>query len=241
MAIVSPLVFALGIADVTLTNQWFCTNLQQCTQLTNGIALTWAAVGIWASIPLFLNGLTAFWQANKPPGPHQGWLCLLSFLSTFVFAPAITVISALEASYKFPSMPVSVPPGAPPGASTALQAIFGIEVTLTVVGGVLFLHALGVLYLNCCCGSCIDEACCNPQGQYPDQYGAHEYQHHQGNNDLNHMNMWSAYRYGNKTGAAQPQLAFKSHVYSVGAQPGISGYSPSCSQGAQYQQHNRRW
>jgi hypothetical protein len=53
MAIVSPLVLALGIANIALTNQWYCpTYPHKCNPLTTGIALTWAAVGIWASIPV---------------------------------------------------------------------------------------------------------------------------------------------------------------------------------------------
>lgn len=50
MSIASPIVIGLGVANVILTYQHYCSNLNECSQLTDALALAWVSIGIWAPI-----------------------------------------------------------------------------------------------------------------------------------------------------------------------------------------------
>jgi hypothetical protein len=233
MVIFAPITIALGIADLSLYQQLFCNIMSMCVPLTNAGALTWVSVAIWAPLPIFANGVGAIWIANRPFA-HTGWLCLLSFLNTIAFGPAIVIITALElSSNKFVGAPQQFPPTLPPQYQSTYLANYGIEITITIIGGVLFLHALAVLYLNCCCSTCIHEemahttnvdagdqqvyierrkapapAAVTQQCAIQDPYSE----------DIDRMNMWSAYRWMNNGGAAVPP-ATRTNYYALGAAP----------------------
>lgn len=223
MIIFSPITIALGIVDLVLTDQIWCAGPGPC-MLTNATALTWVAVAIWAPIPIFFNGIGAVWIASRPYA-NKGWLCLLSFMNTIAFGPAIIVITALEVSSKFPDglekflrmYLAMVPLDKMKSAQDNITAVFGIEIVICLVGFVLWLHALAVFYLNCCCGTCMAEmttpvdvsnqpAMLSPANGNPQE--------------AERMNMWSAYRWMNNGGApAAAPVAPKTSVYAVGASP----------------------
>jgi len=199
MTIASLLTVALGIADLILSIQLVCPN-GLCGVLTNKLALTYVAVGIWAPIPIFFNGIGSIWIASRP-NANNGWLCLLSFFNTVAFAPVIVIVTAQEIVSVLNLIPGPVNISSfPPKA----QAMISVEITIAVVGGVLFLHALAVLYLNCCCTRCLQEemehtavahvgrdvyvssqppvVAIGGQTRYPTSA------------EINRMNIWSAYR-----------------------------------------------
>jgi len=152
MTIVAPLTVALGIADLVLSIQAACVG-GVCAPLDTVLALSYVAVGIWAPIPIFFNGLGAIWISNRP-NANNGWLCLLSLFNTIAFAPVIVIVTALEVSTYLETLPQPVNL---PALPQQLYAMVAIEITIAVIGGVLFLHALAILYLNCCCRRCLQE------------------------------------------------------------------------------------
>jgi len=237
MVVVSSATVGLGIADLALTILVWCNQLSRCgTGLTNSLALTYVAVAIWAPLPIFFNGIGAIWIADRPQA-NTGWLCLLSFLNTCAFGPVIVIVTALEITYKFPQS--VVPPDQPS------MAIYGVEVTIAVVGAVLFLHALAVLYLNCCCTSCMQEAMTQTAVVKVDAPGTEVYIERQDQgyaprcptrdhtqDDVDRLNLWSAYRQKNTCcGPPAPPTTRTSYYasgdiatrYAPGAYSGVAG------------------
>jgi len=203
MTIVAPLTIALGIADLILSREISCP-LGVCGPLDTPTALGYVAVGIWAPIPIFFNGLGAIWIASRP-NANNGWLCLLSFFNTIAFAPVLVIVTALEISTYLNTFPLLRSLSDLPTDKD--RAMVSIEITIAVVGGVLFLHALAILYLNCCCTTCLQEEMENrvPAPQYgrevyaasrptvvPVGYGGHT--QYSTPAEVNRMNIWSAYR-----------------------------------------------
>jgi hypothetical protein len=228
MVIFSPITIGLGIADLALMQQ-FCVQSSLCTSLSDALALTWVAVAIWAPIPIFVNGIGAIWIAGRPFA-NNGWLCLLSFLNTIAFGPVIVIVTALELAKKFsagvPSMN-TITTGSPP----VNIAMFGIEITIAVIGAVLFLHALAILYLNCCCVNCLHEEMAHTTGPHFDAVGNEVYVERRktpvnprgptpdpAQDEIDRMNIWSAYRWMNNGGAVAPPVT-RTNYYAVGAAP----------------------
>jgi hypothetical protein len=93
---------ALGVADVVLTYQTYMVD-QKCKDNVsdppcdkNNLVWTWVASGIWASLPVFILGIMAIRLGKRSHPSRSSWFELFAFLSAFVFAPAMIVLSALE-------------------------------------------------------------------------------------------------------------------------------------------------
>lgn len=95
---------ALGVADVVLTYQTYmvdkkCNDNQSAAPCDkNNLVWTWVAVGIWASLPIFIFGILAIRLGKRRNPWGSPWFELLAFLSAFIFAPAMVVLSAMEVS-----------------------------------------------------------------------------------------------------------------------------------------------
>lgn len=172
LALLAAATLSLGIADVVLTMQAYCTPWNTakpvwCSTTAEPYIWTWVASGIWGSIPIFLAGIFAMCLGSNP----REWtrcFALLIFLSAIVFAPAMIVLSAIEiwrggaAQYMFYSMGSgSMMPGNILPASNPYQAKFAIPLVIAILAGIMFLMT-GVVTLNLCC-------CMNNIGIYLDQ------------------------------------------------------------------------
>jgi hypothetical protein len=163
LALLAATTFALGIADVVLTMQNYCnpTGANGCSTSAEPYIWVWVASGIWASVPIFLAGLFAMCIGRNP----VAWtriFALLCFLSAFVFAPALIVLSAVEAwrgwaapttFYSFSNGGLA--PGTIAPATNPYQAKFGIPVAIAVLGGIMFLMTGFVTLCLCCCMQCL--------------------------------------------------------------------------------------
>lgn len=96
---------ALGVADVVLTYQTYMVD-QDCRNngglapcFVNNLVWTWVASGIWASLPIFILGIMAIRLGKRRQPTRSSWFDLFAFISTFIFAPAMIVLSALEVFY----------------------------------------------------------------------------------------------------------------------------------------------
>lgn len=88
---------ALGVADVVLTYQKYVAN--KCSDSrcdTNNLVFTWVAVGIWASLPVFILGIFAIRLGKYSAPQRSSWFEILAFLCTFLFAPALIALSVVE-------------------------------------------------------------------------------------------------------------------------------------------------
>jgi len=92
---------ALGVADVVLTYQTYIADMckdgntiSKCDQ--NNLAWTWVASGIWGSLPVFIFGIMAIRLGKSNQPSRSSWFDLFAFISAFIFAPAMIVLSALE-------------------------------------------------------------------------------------------------------------------------------------------------
>lgn len=205
----------LGIADVVI-------NVTQCQanpcEMTNGLILTWVAVGIWASIPVFITGLSLIHHSRKQPEAplkRNSWLALLLFMSAIFFTAAILGISIAEVILKFPA-------GAPTMQSPpATQAMFALPIAIAVHGFILHLLTLHLFVGICCCKKHTKEAT-YVQGQgLPANACSHQQE-----GAVDKMNIWSAYRWMNGgpqcdrgCGGAAAKPAAAASYYSGGAPP----------------------
>lgn len=64
--------------------------------MTNNLVWTWVASGIWGSLPTFIFGILAIRLGKRSSPMGSSWFELFAFLSAFIFAPAMIVLSALE-------------------------------------------------------------------------------------------------------------------------------------------------
>jgi len=92
---------ALGVTDVILTYKNYMED-KKCKDsstpdycMPGNLVFTWIAVGIWASIPVFLFGLLCIYRKNATY-QQCDWFQLLAYTSALLFTPAMTVISAIE-------------------------------------------------------------------------------------------------------------------------------------------------
>lgn len=93
---------ALGVADVVLTYQKYM-NDRGCASkpteppcATNNLVWTWVAVGIWASLPVFILGILAIKLGDRRLPQRSSWFEVLAFLCTFLFTPAMIALSVVE-------------------------------------------------------------------------------------------------------------------------------------------------
>lgn len=163
-------------------------------------------------------------------------------MAAFIFTPALVVVTALELAYKNPSGPPQ--PSDPNYMQT--RALFAIEITIAVVGFVLHLHAVGVLYIVCCCKSCLGKHMKakppKPQQQQPQQQQKPA-EHH--DDAIDRMNIWSAYRLMENSGQAPCQQfpqggMLRSTYYASGIPPTRCTTAPMTSTTSPCQAYNQR-
>jgi len=101
LSLIAAASLALGVADVVVTYKTYMEGLNCLTYTTpsycdpNNLVFTWVAVGIWGSLPVFIFGVFAICKGSRPMQPI-GHFDLLAFICTFIFTPAIIVLSAVE-------------------------------------------------------------------------------------------------------------------------------------------------
>jgi len=163
LALLAAATLSLGIADVVLTMQAYCspwttTSPVWCSMTAEPYIWTWVASGIWASIPIFFAGLCSMCLSSNP----ASWtrlFALLIFLSAIVFAPAMLVLTSVElwrggsSIYTFYSTNTSsitagsiMPTGANP-----YQAKFAIPLVIAILAGIMLLMTAAVTINFCCC------------------------------------------------------------------------------------------
>lgn len=150
LIILSIASFGVGIGSIYYT----VTNCSKSSALP--YVLTWLGVGIWASIPVFITGILAA-RLRKTNYTHIRMFALFSFLSTFVFTPAMMGINVAEVimfstdlgninpapscSYTFNS-----------GTGTFSQSIkFYLPTVDAVLGSLEFYLLLVTSFYLCCC------------------------------------------------------------------------------------------
>jgi len=171
LALLAAATLSLGIADVVLTMQAYCTPWMTgakywCTTTGEPYIWVWVASGIWGSVPIFLAGIFAMCLSSNP----REWtrcFALLIFLSAIVFAPAMIVLNAIElwrggaAQWTFYSMGNgTLGAGSIMPMNNPYQAKFAIPLVIAILAGIMFLMT-GIVTLNLCC-------CMNHLGIYVD-------------------------------------------------------------------------
>jgi len=156
LAVLASATLALGVADVVMTYQTYMVG-QQCNVTAyqtkwaicdpNNLIWTWIGIAIWTSIPVFVFGILAIRKGSNPM-LQNSWFELLAFVCTFIFIPAMVVISALEV-YKgvniYYWMYMS-----PLKADDLAKAIIPIVIA-----------CLGFIQFMMCCCAFLDVCCCN--------------------------------------------------------------------------------
>jgi hypothetical protein len=243
LIVLSVCTFGLGIADIVVT--WItCDEDGNCKPLTNSLLLAWIGVGVWASIPIFLTGVVTLWVSTHI-STDRGWLTLLSFLSFFLFAPGIIVISILEIYYTYPD--------GLPEAPALDEPRFGIPLALAVGGAIIFLIAFIILVYGFCyvCQRETQEDIV-PLERPPTidtvntAIHVNHYPQHQQQQPAHSQKMWSAYRWvnddivGGQERIARPIKPQAVNYYSAGAPPtrsgnvGAAGLYAGVSSGGEY-------
>jgi len=161
LALLAAVTLALGIADVIMTIQnyctpWVSTSPVWCSSTGEPYIWTWVASGIWGSVPIFLAGVFAM-CVSANPFSYTRIFALLTILSALVFAPAIIVLTSVElwrggaAQYMFYGMSngalvaANILPSYNP-----YQAKFAIPLVIVILAGIMFLMT-GIVTLNLCC------------------------------------------------------------------------------------------
>lgn len=138
--------FALGIADVVYTYSVYCyAQTSGCSGLR--FNLTWVGVGIWASVPVFLAGLSAVWLKHTDSKNKRIYLILCS-VSALLFTPALVIISTVEV-WQGRDWFYGFPPSAMSGSDVTKLSV---PLTIIVLGAVLFLLISAALVWECCDG-----------------------------------------------------------------------------------------
>jgi len=162
LALLAAATLALGIADVVMTMQTYCTPWNTaapvwCTMTGEPYIWTWVASGIWGSVPIFLAGLFSMCISSNPVG-YTRIFALLIILSGIVFAPAIIVLTSIElwrgstSVWTFYNMgnSTSVSAGSIMPNPNPYQAKFAIPLVIAILAGIMFLMT-GIVTLNICC------------------------------------------------------------------------------------------
>lgn len=164
LALLAATTLALGIANVVLTRESYCKPWNEddpvyCSNTKEPYIWTWVAPGIWGSVPIFLAGLLAMCAASNP----TNWarlFALFIFLSAIVFAPGMTVLSAIEvwrgakSDWNFYNLDNGVKEGniVPPD-SNPYQAKFALPLVIAILGCLMFKLTAFVTLALCCCRS----------------------------------------------------------------------------------------
>jgi hypothetical protein len=167
LSLLAAATLALGVADVVYTYQTYMVGMScatngatQCNQ--NVLVFTWIAVGIWASIPVFIYGLFLICHSGSAATTRPMCVELLVFLCTFVFTPAMVVISSIEVwkgvgiYYWTASSPLT--------SDDTVKA--GLPIAIAVLGFIEWFICAIALYYLCCCQHTVAEtttAACPPQ------------------------------------------------------------------------------
>jgi len=102
LSLLSAASMALGVADVVYTYQTYMVNrgcsTNQSPSYCNASVLifTWIAVGIWASLPIFIFALMILKHSGSAMTRKSSCTELLCFLCAFIFSIAMVVISGIE-------------------------------------------------------------------------------------------------------------------------------------------------
>jgi hypothetical protein len=161
LSLLAAATLALGIADVVLTKEAYCTPWttgapMYCSMTGEPYIWTWVASGIWASVPIFLAGLFSM-CLSADPGRWTRVFALLIFLSAIVFAPAMIVLSSIElwrgstSAWTFYMLGSSLMPGTIMPPTNPYQAKFAIPLAIAILGGIMFLMTGAVTLFLCCC------------------------------------------------------------------------------------------
>jgi len=143
---------ALGVADVVYTYQTYMvgkscsTNTSPAYCNPNVLIFTWIAVGIWASVPVFIYGIIVLRHAGATVMRKSMCMELLVFLCTFIFTPAMIVISAIEV-WKGMNVFYWTANGLP--TDDIVKA--ALPIAIAVLGGIEWLMCAIGLYYCCCC------------------------------------------------------------------------------------------
>lgn len=142
---------ALGVADVVLTHQTYMVdrkcadnqNQPECDK--NNLVWTWVAVGIWASLPIFIFVILAIRLGKSHNPVRSSWFEMFAFISAFIFAPAMIVLSAIQV-YKGHDIYYW---NAVDGDDDLAKAI--IPIVIAGLGLVEFLMCFIAIIYVCCC------------------------------------------------------------------------------------------
>lgn len=161
VCIMSAAALGLGVADVIIgyfgyykpkncpgSNDAICNNV--------AMTLTWVAVGIWSSIPLFITGIVAVCVPNNQKS-RVPYFAFLAFLSAFIFGPAMTIISDIEIWKSigvFYNLPLSSTKTLVSGHPTSDAAKFVIPLVIAIIGFLLTLVSFTAMIWSCCACGC---------------------------------------------------------------------------------------
>lgn len=143
LIVLSAAAIGLAIADIVISYSTYVQSGKQSSTIT-ALALVWVAVGIWASIPVFILGALTLW-ITKHKMRSRGTFILMVFLSFLIFTPAKLIISIIEA-WQGSGPLYSVPP-----QGGAQQAKFAIPVTIAAIAFVSWLLEMLLAFYVCCC------------------------------------------------------------------------------------------
>jgi len=142
---------ALGVADVVVTYKTYMEGKDCNTYVTpnfcdpNILVWTWVAVGIWGSLPVFIFGVLSIYKGSRPM-QQVNFFDLFAFISTFIFSPAIVVLSSIEVykgrgAYYWPAATEL-------GQDDLIKAI--IPIVIAGLGFIEFLMSLIAFFSLCC-------------------------------------------------------------------------------------------
>jgi hypothetical protein len=161
LALMAAASLALGIADVVLTVEGYCSPWNSaapmyCSVTGEPYIWTWVASGIWCSIPIFLAGIFAMCLSGNPVRWTRVF-ALLIFLSAIVFAPGMVVLSGIElwrgwaSTCNFYTLNPSLAVGSIVPTSNPYEAKFAIPLVIAIIGGIMFVMTAIVTMELCCC------------------------------------------------------------------------------------------
>jgi len=160
LSILSVAAIALGVADVVLTNQFYCSGQSYsstyCSTTGEPYVWVWVAVGIWAGLPIFFTGLYLLCSASNPG--HWRYVSLTVMLSALVFSPALAILSAIElwrgatASWTFYTFTNGLGAGSiMPSGTNPWQAKFAIPLAVGILGVLIFIKTGWMTLTFWCC------------------------------------------------------------------------------------------
>jgi len=173
LALLAAATMSLTIADLVLTNQYYCVNGGEgtyCQYTTDDEPYwpIWVASGLWGSLPVFLTGLLAICSGNDHE--KQRWLGFLIMICGIVFTPAIVILTSVElwrgsaAEYNLYSAGnggISEGTITPP--NNPYQAKFALPCVVTIFGFLMFVMTFWVTCCTCFCSSSGPAAAAAPQ------------------------------------------------------------------------------